>query len=170
MVLFFIVASFPGEAKSQISLELNSKVRIYAPTVVGGIVPGTLIRLDQDSLAVRVDNRVIVFPRSSIEKLWRVSGERGHALTGALIGLPAGAIAGLVFSKITCEPDPDESGLGLCTYVGILAGTGLGAITGGIIGSMTKSVSWQKVDVSKINLSLGVVHGRTAGLKFSWAF
>ena len=107
-----------------------------------------------------------MFPRSSIEKLWRVSGEKGHALTGALIGLPAGALAGLAFSALTC----DEAFSELCTFVGLLAGSGLGVITGAIIGSSIKSVSWQKVDVSKINLSLGVVHGRTAGLKFSWAF
>ncbi len=107
-----------------------------------------------------------MFPKSSIEKLWRVSGEKGHALTGALIGLPAGALAGLAFSALTCGEAFSE----LCTFVGLLTGAGLGAITGAIIGSKTKSVSWQKVDVSKINLSLGAVHGRTAGLKISWAF
>ena len=108
-----------------------------------------------------------MFPRSSIEKLWRVSGEKGHALTGALIGLPAGAIAGLAIASATCnDPDGNE----LCQFATTAIGAGGGILLGALIGSTVKSVSWQKVDVSTINLSLGVVHGRTAGLKFSWAF
>lgn len=163
----FVLCAFTSNlAKSQVSIALDSKIRIEAPKAVGATVVGRVTSISTDTIAVRVDDKIIAFDRSSITRLWRISGERGHMLTGAVIGLPAGALAGWGLTSATCDPGFSE----LCTFVGLLAGAGVGLIVGGIIGSSTKSGRWEEVDVTRVRVSISVINGKTAGVKLSLKF
>lgn len=166
VLIIATMALGPSFADAQISLEVGSKVRISAPSFAGGITKGTLAGLSKDTLELRINNKTLRIERSSIKYLWRISGEKSHTFTGALIGLPAGALAGMAVTALTCDPGFEE----LCTRVGLLVGAGVGLIAGGIIGSRTKSERWEEVDVNKIGLNIGLIRPRTTGLSLTWSF
>ena len=104
--------------------------------------------------------------RSSIKRLWRVDGKKSNTLLGALIGLPAGTLAGIIVVSLTCDAEFSE----LCTLVGAAIGAGVGVISGGLIGLNKKSDRWVEVDAKRVSLSVGMVRTNLSGFCLVWFF
>lgn len=80
-------------------------------------------------------------PLSSIQSIQRRAGSHGHFLTGALLGLVAGAGIGALIST------SEESGTTqwVATTIYTLAGAGGGLVLGGVAGSLIRSDRWESV-------------------------
>lgn len=175
MLLFRLVALvilaillFPLMAFCQDVIKENTKVRISAPGMIGGIISGKLVRLDNDSVAVFTRRGLVVVPKDSIEHMSYVSGQTNKAVLGGVIGLPVGAVLGLGLSTGTCKNQGDNKGL--CQLATTALGAGTGLILGIVIGASSKTEQWKSVDVNKVTLGVGMINGNTAGLKLSLSF
>ena len=107
---------------------------------------GTLRGRRDDDVVIRVDSPAteLAVPVNSVRRIEVSLGRHGRAGRGALIGLGAGALGGVLAGLIVCAGDNCEtSGLdgetGIVSMVlglgGAVVGTGVGALTGSLIRS-----------------------------------
>jgi hypothetical protein len=152
--------SFDGSA-----VLVGSKVRILAPTVVGGRLEGIVSQMDDQSLVVLQDNHPWRLPRQAITSLDVGTGQKRRALKGMFIGAPIGAA--LIFLVPTGIPTRRSASDSLHQ-----AGFGLflGAAYGAGIGALIKSERWSRVPLERVRLSVAPTRGRGVGLSLSVGF
>jgi hypothetical protein len=168
-----LLAALPasgGRAQSVTGLEPGARVRVAAEAVAPKRMVGTLVRLDADSMQLRLSDvdELARVPREAITKVEISRGRRSRgrgALYGALAGLAVGA--GAVLATPRCE-EPDcweifSKGEGAALVGGL--GAGLGALVGLAIPPGEK---WESVPIAQIS----VVPGRRGyvGVSLSFGF
>ncbi|MDH3497541.1 MAG: hypothetical protein OER21_12335 [Gemmatimonadota bacterium] len=132
---------------------------------------GTLADLRADAVVLDVDphdRRVVPF--GTLRELEVSRGRQSRTGRGALIGLAAGAAAGVTTVLALCAGGECESSGGNFTgfgalvvgAAGALAGTGIGALVGALI----RTERWEGVSLDGVRLYGGPA-GR-AGLALSW--
>jgi len=114
-------------------------------------VVGTLMRLGPDSVAVYDQERLAVVAAAlgAAQRLEASRGRHSRAGRGALLGLAAGAAAGIGSGLIVCAAEACTSSggdwggivIGVLGLGGALAGTGIGAL----VGAMIRSERWETV-------------------------
>lgn len=140
----------------------------------GGILVGTLVGADDDTLTLRLDptGRSLQVPRLSIRTVEVSTGKRSRRRTGAIVGAAAGAF--LMYA--TDDPCPEsETDCSLDSHVGErLGAAALGALVYGFvgwgIGSLFKTDRWSPAALEDIRVSLAPTRGRGVALSLSVAF
>lgn len=117
-----------------------------------------------------------VIPRASITSIEGYAGTRRHTLLGALIGAPIGALAGFGIANIAnfdadvveevfrADVSKEDAG----TYA--LAGAGIGAVLGAIVGSQIRTDRWETTSVSALQLQTGVSKTGSTTLSLTMRF
>jgi len=149
---------------------IGSRVRLLAPSAIGGQVQGLVLDLDDESLLIGSDHgRPVRVPHDAITRLEVSTGRRGRALKGAAIGA---AIGGAAFAVMPHDEycadyvDPFES----CPDRAEMVGTGVlgGALWGALIGHFAKTDRWNSVPLSGARVQVAPTRGRGAwGLALS---
>jgi hypothetical protein len=145
---------------------VGSKVRILAPSVVGGRLEGTVSEIDEESLLMLQNNHPWRVPRHAITHLEVSTGSHRQALKGMLVGAGIGAvIIGAVRVPV--------AGCGNCLSShgeAALLGLGVGAAYGVGIGALIKTDRWSPVPLEHVRLSVAPTRGRGVGVTASIAW
>lgn len=143
---------------------VGERLRVRSPG--GTTYIGRLVAFDRDSLVLRTDDdaaRTISVPRTGLD-VAASDGTHRRWRRGMFVGLIAGAGGGTIFGVATYSPCSQ-----LCIFaqsregwvaLGAAAGTVLGTLTGGIVGSFFESERWRPVtlgsDGVRVGLRLGI--------------
>lgn len=134
------------------------------------VTVGRFLRASGDSVAVEMDSGAhAMIPASSIAHVERLSGTKGHTLTGAIIG---GALGGVVLLAAPEEADEPGSpihddGLEVAVSVMVVA---LGISLGGLVGSLVKSDQWEPAAFPGLNVGVTNTGERTVGVAVTIPF
>jgi hypothetical protein len=148
-------------------LEPGARIRVWAPELGIEKRSATFQALRGDTLAAVADSTMHC-PLTSVTRLDVHRGRGGHARTGAVIGIGAGAVIGAVTAVIVCEA-------AWCTVDGgvVLAGAGIGVLTGGLlgagVGALIKTDRWEEVPLDRLRVSVAS-QPQGVGLAISIAF
>ena len=159
LFLAVVLATNAGTAQAPAPPVVGERVRVaYRCHVVPDRAPGCRERdparmatgrlegLDGNSLRIRAEphQEELVIPTASLAELWVVQGTRGHARTGAGLGLMGGALLGGIigstqeFCTFSCSP---------ATAIGILVGAPAGLLLGAVVGAALRSDRWRSVSI-----------------------
>ena len=124
----------------------GSRVRITMPKYYLHPLACQFLKIESDSIFVRIHTADAVFPLREITKIEYSAGKKKNTLTGALIGgITGGVTAGLGFytlkkgcSGFNCSGQPGFWG-------GFFSGAALGAGAGAWIGSYSHTQVWVEV-------------------------
>ncbi len=155
-LLLTMLFGWSGQSNAQTSmLYPGDTLRVSAPAFIAGKPVGTLTDLRNDSLFIRVKNRLLAIPVGKITKLevsrGKTSRSRQGALTGALVGGLALGVLGA--ADVSGDQDswevftPEEA-----FATGVATGALLGAGIGAIIGSGLKTTRWVKAPLQNLIL------------------
>ncbi len=157
-------------------LEPGARVRLDAPSL--GRITGTLVAWEPDTLVVREDGQAaglnLIILADSVSRI-EVRRERRMTLEGAGVGLLVGTLV-----AVTASPDwVDENGE--CTPLACLAYKvspnldtriavlGLvGALAGAIVGSETKTLTWSRVPLERLDVGPAPGGGLAFGVRISF--
>jgi hypothetical protein len=116
------------------SLSAGTKVRIDLKA--GGHVEGTVNQVSENDLSLDRGGAARSYNRAEIRKIFRLeSGSRGKSiLIGAAVGAGGGAGSGAIALGATGGSDQTGKVMGVFT----LAGAGIGALVGSVVGRGTK--------------------------------
>jgi len=116
---------------------------------------GTLVSLDSAALVIATGKDTVTAPRASITALEVSTGTKSHAGKGALIGLGAGLVTGVVVGIAASGSDNgdffDFSAGEWAVGVG-LTGAAIGAGVGAIVGAGIHSDRWTPVVLPAVGL------------------
>jgi hypothetical protein len=116
---------------------------------------GTLVSLDSAGLLIATGKDTVTAPRASITALEVSTGTKSHAGKGALIGLGAGLVTGVVVGIAASGSDNgdflDFSSGEWAVGVG-LAGAAIGTGVGAIVGAGIHSDTWAPVVLPAVGL------------------
>jgi len=114
------------------SLEKGTSISVRMTS--GDRIDGKFIALDPDSVRLTMDRQERVYPRSGIAQVWqlRVADPK---LNGTLIGMGAGAAAGIIGAVSSNAPFGGEDAWGAGF---VMAGIGIGAALGLMTDAMIK--------------------------------
>lgn len=124
---------------------------------------GTLRGRRDDDVVIRVGSpeTELAVPVNSVRRVEVSLGSHGRAGRGALIGLGAGALGGVLAGLIVCAGDNCETSgydgeTGIVSMVlglgGAVVGTGLGALTGSLI----RSERWRTIQLQDLPYGEGL--------------
>jgi len=162
--LLCAAGAFPLEAPA---LAPGARVRVSSPSLGAEPVVGTLVR--QEDGALWVDRGPSGSPtRIALEPVTRIevsAGRRTRATQGALVGLAAGAVPGLLLTFGDYDSDDDPSP-GAVAAVGAASGAALGAA----IGWALKTEEWLPAERPAVAASITPLRGGGLGvsLRVSW--
>jgi len=157
-------------------LEPGARVRLDTPSL--GRITGTLVTWEPDTLVVREDGQAaglnLIILADSVSRI-EVRRERRMTLEGAGVGLLVGTLV-----AVTASPDwVDENGE--CTPLACLAYKvspnldtriavlGLvGALAGAIVGSETKTLTWSRVPLERLDVGPAPGGGLAFGVRISF--
>lgn len=123
----------------------GEKVRLAISGVDGPRVTGIVSRFGPDSIVLRVSEESAprVIPRSAVQRLEVSTGRRGHARTGALVGLALGAATLALCDDSDSFYQYCPQGAGeVALWVGASAGWGA------LIGLLVRSDRWQEIAIA----------------------
>ena len=151
-VLIVSTLLLPGEARSQEEpksvspIAVGTRVRLRAPTVVGGRIEGMVIEMDEASLLIIKDDDRLRVPRQAITQLEVSTGKRRRALKGMVVGAGIGAVVlGAMGGVGTAGFSHGEAAL---------LGLGTGAAYGVGIGALIKTDRWSAVPLERVRVGL----------------
>ena len=108
----------------------------------------TLVRASDSEIAYQTQSGAInTVPASALHSLEVSGGKRGHAGTGALIGGIAGLALGIA-AVVDAQGDPWFEPTGGEAAAAILVTTGVGALSGTLVGAMIRTEQWTEVGPS----------------------
>ena len=108
----------------------------------------TLVRASDSEIVYQTDGGDIdTVPMNALQSIEVSGGKRGHAGTGALIGGIAGLALGIA-AVVDAQGDPWFEPTGGEAAAAILVTTGVGALTGTLVGAMIRTEQWTEVGPS----------------------
>jgi hypothetical protein len=129
-------------------------------------VAGDSLRIERDAAA-----GPITFAASDVTSLEQYAGSRGHAGTGALVGMTLGAVAGVAGMVAFCQnfallsqPDCSRSDAIESGALGGITGAAVGSLLGALVGVAVRTDKWEAVNVSP------TLTGGAPGIAISWKF
>lgn len=154
--------------------DLRSGDRVRLRTADGGgrQLIGTVVSIDDSSLVLRSDppNQTTAIPLTSVTRLDRSAGTKGHAMAGALIGAAAGLVVGIATRESSQTEGTQFGGAsdasGLATVLLVMAGGGVGAL----IGNSIRTDQWDRVDNVSIDVAPAGAPGRAVAVSLHFDF
>lgn len=133
-----------------------------SPATPGGScqVAGRLVQLRRDSITVAGASASTSVGLDAVRRLEASAGSRGHARTGALVGLALGAGLGTALlhgggSTSLCDRSQNQDALAPSECLGLTAGAAVvGAGLGALVGAMITSERWQDVPLARVRVAL----------------
>lgn len=141
LVLVGVVQASPVLAQDAPAPAPGTRVRVTVPAVEDWPITGVLRRAGTDTLWLEREGIELAIPRAQIERFQVSRGRRSHWFTGALVGGLVGAGAGAVPAIGLAQAGYDD------TEILAVAGFGIGAAAGGILGALIRSERWQVAPV-----------------------
>jgi hypothetical protein len=132
---------------------VGDRVRVTAPTLDIDKYDGTLQAWSDDG--VTVDTLQVALAQLTRLDVYR--GQKGHALTGALVGaVVLGAIAVPVGVQFCKDTNQGDTCYGAEQYVLPVVAIGVlgGALIGALIGSLVKSDRWEEIPLDQLRVSI----------------
>jgi len=116
---------------------------------------GTVIVLRGDTLILSAGSATKTHRLSAVTRIEVSRGRRSHGLTGAVIGAPVGAVAGLAILTLA-------NGAWVCgdyeigALCGAVAGGGVigGALLGALVGGAVKTDRWEDVSFNSVRVTI----------------
>ena len=138
LVLNYSPLAFAQTASSNdwaVVQRLNTNERLIVRQKDGKQIKGTMIEATDTTLTIDRDGKPLSIARTDVRQ---VSVIEGKAQKGkwALIGAGIGAGAGAGIGAVKYSPDSDDSELWI--PVGLMFGTGIGAVSGMLFGQSTR--------------------------------
>lgn len=128
-------------------LQPGARVRVQLDDRAGPS-PATLVRASDSEIVYQTQAGAInTVPASALHSLEVSGGKRGHAGTGALIGSIAGLALGIA-AVVQAEGDPWFDPTAGEAAAAILVTTGVGALSGTLVGAMIRTEQWTEVGPS----------------------
>ncbi len=152
---FLPVLPVPLQSQRPQFIEPGARVRFEACTPVCRTDKGNLVAFNSDSIVLAVGESATrqALPLASVTRLETSRGQKSHAVSGGLIGLPVGVGAGL----LATQPIMDALGLfgededDLIYRAGIpIAGGVLGGLLGMGIGALIKTDRWEEIPLNRL--------------------
>lgn len=113
---------------------LQTGTSISVRMISGDRMDGKFLALDTDSVRLLMDKKERIYPRNSVAEVWRLRVP-DPKLNGALIGMGAGALAGIIGAVATDASFGGEDAWGAGF---VMAGIGIGAALGLTTDAMIK--------------------------------
>ena len=126
----------------------SPRVRVWSPShaLVGR--PAALLAAGGDSITIAVEGQPapVLLPRSAVTKIQLSRGDKRNAGRGAVYGLVAGALLGLVAYG--------PSNAGECCSAPVFAGINgaIGSSVGGLVGAFSKTERWNDVPIDQLRV------------------
>jgi hypothetical protein len=133
----WIVAQQPASANNWAAVQqLRTNEKLVVKRKDGNEVKGSMIEASDTTLTIDRDGKPFGIPRTEVRQVYVISGkaEKGK---WALIGAGIGAGAGTGIGAVKYSPNQDDSELWIT--VGLMIGTGVGALGGMIFGQSKRS-------------------------------
>jgi hypothetical protein len=123
----------------------GARIRVWQRDRAPGPLLGTLLELGKSELTLRSQNGpdAVTIPLQAVSRIDVSVGHRGNAGKGALVGMAVGWL--VIFLDV--KRDPGECApAGKCAALfATFVGAPVGALTGGLIGSLVKTERWREV-------------------------
>ncbi|HSM03124.1 MAG TPA: hypothetical protein VK858_00805 [Longimicrobiales bacterium] len=155
-----LLGALPASGAAQ-SVAVGDRVRVRAPILDRGPVVGHVLQVDADGFILgtsplelqggsseEADRWTVRF--DDLSGLERSTGRKGHGLTGAIIGSAVGLVVGLVVADGCPEDDctlVEAAYAPLSHGMQVVGITGLGGLTGLLVGTMIRTDTWQPVHI-----------------------
>jgi len=172
MVAMIIPVSASGQNQDSIYkfdtvIFTGERVRIQSDLYPGNWMEGLVISQDFFSLKLLVKADTLSISMSKIEKMEVSRGSSNNTGQGALIGGVVVGFSGLMLgASLADDPFFDVTGEDLAAIT--VAGFGMGALVGGVIGALFSSEKWDKVESIQVNPFISP--GRKTGIAVSMRF
>lgn len=157
-------------------LEPGARIRLDAPSL--GRIMGTLVVWGPDTLVVREDGQAeglrLVIPADSVSQI-EVRRERRMTLEGAGVGLLVGTLLAVTASPDCVDEYGDSTPLACLSYkvsphldtrIAVLGG--VGALVGLIVGSETRTHTWSRVPLERLDVGPAPGGGLSFGVRISF--
>ena len=122
----------PGNWGAVESLTQGTEISVRMTS--GDKMDGKFLSLDNESIRLTIDNQERIYPRNSIAEVYQLRVP-DPKLNGALIGMGAGALVGVIGAVASDAPVSGEDKWGVLL---VAAGIGLGAVIGTTTDAMIK--------------------------------
>lgn len=172
-----LAISRPAQCTQATRLEPGARIRFDSPSL-GGRLTGTLVAWESDTLVVSVDGDApglgLIVPADSVTAIDVRRGRR-MTLEGAGLGLLGGALLALVASPDLVDENGDCTTLGCLAYkvsphldtrVAVLSIAGV--LLGAIVGSETKTATWETVHLKRLNVGATQDGGVALGVRIAF--
>jgi len=116
--------------------KIRTNDKVFVRQKNGKEVRGEMIEATDTSLTIDRDGKPFSIPRSDVRQVYTVQGKAQKG-KWALIGAGIGAGAGAGIGALKYSPDSDDSEIWI--PVGLMFGTGIGAVSGLLFGQTTRS-------------------------------
>ena len=116
--------------------KIRTNDKVFVRQKNGKEVRGEMIEATDTSLTIDRDGKPFSVPRSDVRQVYVVQGKAQKG-KWALIGAGIGAGAGAGIGAIKYSPDSDDSEIWV--PVGLMFGTGIGAVSGLLFGQTTRN-------------------------------
>ena len=163
-LLIASTGAFGGTSPPPDPNELAAGTRVRASAGGREPVVGTLVSLDEATLAIKPDSGgpLLAIPRAEIQRFEVSTGRSGrglHAFYGALIGAAAGALIGSN-QHSGYGPSKSETTTGVAA-IGLLLGAGIGAL-------VPPGEHWREYQLGSHRIALDPIAQRSLGLTVSF--
>jgi hypothetical protein len=162
-----LVAPFPLLAQQESLLAPGERVRVTAPGIGVHERVCTFSALRRDTaLVMERGGTLLALPLASITKLEVSRGRRSRVGKGAVIGLLAGAGAGVLLGALDLAQEEGGAEYVLLGWAGL--GAGAGALFGAVLGAVIRVDRWEPVRLYPVRVGLG--SQRNGALTLSLSF
>ena len=180
--LFTLGLVFDTIAQEKTKFSSGTRIRVWTAEFSGKRMTGTVLSSVGEiiTLTVKGQSDPLMVPVTSINRLEVTKGKKSKIVTGAVVGLFAGASLGAIVGYFgTCSTDQQRQACELDSYsvgetkaanavigAGVLGGLGL--LLGTVIGAVIKVDRWEEVPLNQIGT--GPIHLNKSGLVLSVSY
>lgn len=156
----------------------GATIRVVAPGVAPGVLTGTVVLIDQDTLLLKIpgEGAAVVVPLTEVERLDAYRGRKpdlGATIGAGVAGLVLGAAVGWVAGPTLCRAfdDADDSS---CERQGVrsqrIVGAGIVGLVGGVYGARAgarrRHERWQTIAPERVRVGSSARGGLTLSVVF----
>ena len=154
-------------ASLKAQLQPGQRVRITAPHLGISKHSGTLLAVDGDTLTVDTLQVALM----NVTRLDVYMGRKGHATTGALVGILVVGVPLAILAGAFCADAGDAN----CTAAGgaaagFFVGGAAGSLVGTLVGLLIRSDRWEEVPLDALRVSVAPQRDGRFGLGLSVRF